>query len=122
MITESEMDGSEVVQHYRDGQRVFRAIDVATGFEAFRGLDLRGIDLSHCIVVGDFRGADLREARFVDANIKTCDFRDADLRNADFSGAALCSAGFTDARMDNAIFTDAYYHNHKLKAGEQPDW
>ncbi len=122
MIIETDMDGAEIVQRYLDGQRVFRAIDVEEGGAAFRGRDLREIDLSHCIIVGDFRECDLRGAKFVNANIKTSDFRGADLRGADLSGAAICSTEWSGADMAGAVFTGAFAHSWVLEEGERPDW
>jgi uncharacterized protein YjbI with pentapeptide repeats len=84
------------------------------------GTCLEGADLSRSFIVASFRGARLRNAKFVDANVKTCDFRDADLTGADFSGAALYDAEFRGANLDGATFAGASAHAHVLGPTEKP--
>ncbi len=113
----------ELLDRYRRGERDFTSSEFDGDHENdLGGSCLDGVDLSGAVVVASFRGASLRDARFVGANLKTCDFREADLRGADFTGAALCATQFDGARLEGARFAGAYYHSHTLKTDDRPDW
>ena len=58
------------------------------------------IDLSgELLITADFRGCDLRRARFVGAVLIGADFADADLTGAEFTGANVDLADFSGARL-----------------------
>jgi uncharacterized protein YjbI with pentapeptide repeats len=113
----------ELVERYQRGERDFVGSDLDGDSENdLRGLCLEGIDLSRSFLVADLRGASLRRARFIGANIKTCDFRDADLRDADFTGAAICATQFAGANVEGATFAGARFHSFVLDGDTKPDW
>jgi hypothetical protein len=126
---------SEIIARYGDGARDFRRLEIAdprpwvevgNRFESasepasFGGAVLDGADFSGAFVCADFRGASLRDCRFVAANVKTCAFDGADLRGCDFTDAAIDAATFDGARMDGATFAGAGAFGHTLKPGELP--
>ena len=112
----------ELLDLYARGERDFAESELDNEpYGDLQGLVLDDADLSRSFIVASFRGASLRQARFVDSNVKTCDFRDADLSGADFSGAALCSTQFTGAIMTGTVFTGASIHSHVLGEGETPN-
>jgi uncharacterized protein YjbI with pentapeptide repeats len=111
----------ELLDRYRRGDRDFSGADLECDHDSdLSGVCLDNADFSHAFLVANFRGASLRGARFVQANVKTCDFRDADLRGADFRGAGLCSALFNGAKLEGSNFAGAYVHSHEFKEGETP--
>jgi uncharacterized protein YjbI with pentapeptide repeats len=113
----------ELLDRYRCGERDFASSELDTDPENdLSRVCLDGADLSGAIVVANFRGASLRDARFVGSNVKTCDFREADLRGADFTGAALCATEFGGASLEGAKFAGSFYHSYSLREGDRPHW
>jgi uncharacterized protein YjbI with pentapeptide repeats len=55
----------------------------------------------------DFRGADLRDISFREADLSYCDFAGANLFNANLSGATLRGVNFAGARLENADLSHA---------------
>src|SRR5262249_24400768 len=111
------------LERYQRGERDFAGSDLdVEPNNDLSGACLDGVDLSHSLVVANFRGASLRGAKFHESNVKTCEFRDADLYEADFTGAALCATTFAGARMDGTDFTGAFCHSYLLQPGERPNW
>ena len=52
-----------------------------------------------------FRFANLRNATFVNGNIKCCDFRDADLSGARFENLSVESSQYARAKTDGLVWT-----------------
>jgi len=111
----------ELLERYQRGERDFSNAELDTDPDSdLSGACLDNADFSHAFLVGNFRRASLRGARFFQANVKTCDFREADLRDADFRGAGLCSALFDGAKLEGSMFAGAYIHSHEFKEDETP--
>jgi uncharacterized protein YjbI with pentapeptide repeats len=72
--------------------------------EIFRGLEI------NCL---DFKGADLREARFESTSLCACDFSGADLR-----GAVFWDCDLRWARFDRAVFGDNSFKRSWLNGAE----
>jgi uncharacterized protein YjbI with pentapeptide repeats len=76
------------------------------------GAQLRRADWPKAFVVGAvLRGANLTEARLVDASMQHVDLRDADLRRANLEGADLRGADLRGADCRGAVFTRADLRN-----------
>jgi len=70
--------------------------------------NLVGVDFREAICSDAvFRCADLRGAKFCNANLKFAVFAGANLEGTDFSGADLTFANFTGANLQDARFTGA---------------
>ena len=102
------------------GERNFEAEDLDDLCHDLQDMNLEGINFSRAFVIANFRGANLKSALFIEANVKTCDFSGADLRQAKFSGAAIDGAIFTAAHLANADFHGATDQGHIFAAGELP--
>jgi len=112
---------AELRRRYERGERDFRGCELDTEPTGdLSGLCLDDADFSQSCFYASFRGASLRNARFVEANVKICDFRDADLTNADFRGAALCATEFTGAILASARFGGAHCYGHTFSDDEKP--
>ena len=112
-----------LLTRYAAGERSFRDTWIEhPDALALDGETLAGADFSAAFLLGSFRRADLRGARFRDANVKTCDFSGADLTDADFRGAALEATTFTGAILTGASFAGAGLWGRVMGAGELPDW
>jgi uncharacterized protein YjbI with pentapeptide repeats len=112
----------ELLERYARGERNFAGSELDEGYGDLSGVCLDAADFSRSSIAASFRGASLREVRFIEANVKTCDFRDADLCGADFTGAGLCATAFSGAKLDRAKFAGAFAHSQTLKNGESPNW
>ncbi len=75
------------------------------------GIDLRDRDL-------DFRGADLRRANFMGADLSDSRFDDANLQQANFQGAWLCDTWFLGADLQNAVFNGAHLGGAKFRGAD----
>lgn len=74
----------------------------------FRAKYLPDMDFSRlCLEEHDFYGANLRRARFRDADLTDANFSGADLRGASFRGADLSGANFSGADLRGANFLGA---------------
>jgi uncharacterized protein YjbI with pentapeptide repeats len=122
IVDERVRTPAEILEQYAQGRRDFREIDISDvgTNSSFRGALLVGADFSHSFIVADFRGADLRESRFIEANVKTCVFDCADVRNADFRRAAIDAATFDGCNFDGAQFEGASCQGHTFAQGELP--
>jgi len=69
---------SYVIEQYKKGQRLFVGLDMQD--ECFDDQNLEGTIFKNCFFYSSFRRANLRGAKFIDSNLKTCDFREADLK------------------------------------------
>jgi len=113
----------ELLQRYQQGEREFAdSVLDADPDNDLSGVCLDGVDLSDSEVIAIFRGASLRGARFVAADVRCCDFRDADLRGADFTEAVLCATEWSGSKLDGARFARAAIHSYRFKEDEQPHW
>jgi uncharacterized protein YjbI with pentapeptide repeats len=113
----------ELLDRYRQGERNFRGAELDQDPNCdFTGACLDGVDLSESWITASFRGASLRGAHFVRANVKTCDFRNADLTGADFRGAALCAAQFSGAITAGIRLEGSFYHSRTFRDGDVPGW
>lgn len=110
----------DILDKYKNGQRNFKDIDVENG--DLRYADLRDISFDGCFLAIDFRGANLRGAKFTNGNIKTCDFRGADLTNAHFENLAVDSADFAGAVNDCTTFKNGFYHCATLQQADFNEW
>lgn len=121
VIERKLLTAQELLQRYAAGERDFSLSEwIDPSGTPLRGACLDGADFSRSFVTGDFRGASLRGARFVEANVKGCEFAEADLTGADFRGAALCRAGLDGAKMEGANFAGAFWHSYEFSEGELP--
>jgi hypothetical protein len=70
-----------------------------------RTLDLNGIDFSKAILENViFNGASLKEARFVEAELRAVQFGRCDVSGANFTGAKLDDVSFRDSNYHEARF------------------
>ena len=113
---------AELLERYKNGERYFVESDFDDKVCDFCNLNLEGVNFSKSYILGDFRGANLRNSDFSNANVKTCDFREADLTNATFENSAIDGAIFKGAILQNTIFSNASFYGCILKEGEIPDW
>ncbi|MEN8119902.1 MAG: pentapeptide repeat-containing protein [Bacteroidota bacterium] len=109
-----------ILDKYNDGQRYFKDIDLNNG--DLSETNLQGISFDNCFLAVDFRGANLRGAKFTNSNIKTCNFRGADLTDAHFENLLVDSADFEGAKADRATFKDGYYHSATLQQADFDEW
>jgi uncharacterized protein YjbI with pentapeptide repeats len=113
---------AELLQRYANGERDFTEAELDDVVYDLRNVTLEGADFSRSFIVADFQGANLKDAKFVSANVKTCDFRGANLQGANFACAALESTQWEGANLQDANFEGASVMSYQLKAGEKPDW
>ena len=102
-----------IVEEYRQGKRYFEDLDLNE--ESFDGQNLEGITFDRCFLYSSFRKANLRNAKFINGNIKTCDFREADLTNAHFENVAIEAAQFRDAKTDGIYFDNNWCYGQVVK-------
>ncbi|HET8890037.1 MAG TPA: pentapeptide repeat-containing protein [Candidatus Angelobacter sp.] len=105
-----QITADELLQRYASGERSFEYIDLLEG-SSLRGAVLAGVifDCSWTSMV-DFREADLRNASFIESNVKVSDFRRADLRGATFRGCVLCGSIWKGAHLDGVTVEDTTYY------------
>lgn len=102
---------STILEQYSQGKRYFEDLDLYD--ESFDDQNLEGIIFDRCFLYSSFCRANLRNAKFINGNIKTCDFREADLTNAHFENVAFESAQFQNAK------TEGIYFNNNWSYGQQ---
>jgi uncharacterized protein YjbI with pentapeptide repeats len=85
-----------------------------------QNMNLEGVNFSNAFLVANFRGANLKGSKFIEANVKTCNFSSTDLRQANFSGAAIDAAVFAAANLEGTNFQGASEQGHVYAAGELP--
>ncbi len=93
---------AEILKRYQNGERYFCDIDMEN--ESFEGATLQGVTFERSFLYADFRGANLKNSKFINGNIKCCDFRDADLTNAHFENVAIESSAFKGAVVEGIYF------------------
>ena len=93
---------------------------ILKGVESVKGITLDGAGLQNAVLAGvdfgeiyfdnnpDFRGADLRNVSFYEADLNGVDFSGADLADANFSKADLTGAIFVNVKdLEDADFSEA---------------
>lgn len=93
-----------ILEEYKNGRRYFEDIDVMN--EVFDNENLEGIIFEHSGIYASFKGANLRNAQFLNGGIKTCDFRGADLTNAKFEFLCIESSAFLGANVEGVYFNN----------------
>ncbi|NHZ41652.1 pentapeptide repeat-containing protein [Massilia aquatica] len=94
---------SEVLAAYARGERRFHGLEIDG--ESFERQVLKDVVFEDCFFYVSFRFANLRNATFVNGNIKCCDFRDADLSGAHFENLSVESSQYARAKTDGLVWT-----------------
>lgn len=110
----------DILEQYRKGQRYF--VDLELENESFDYQNLQNIVFENCFLYSSFRGANLRNAKFINGNIKTCDFRDADLTNAYFENLTVESSQFSGAKTDGIYFDNNWAYGHSVTRADFDKW
>jgi len=103
---------NQVLEEYNQGKRHFTNLDLDN--ESFDELHLEGIIFENCFIGSSFRKTNLRNARFISSNIKTCDFSNADLTNAHFENLSVEAAIFKGALIDGIVFNNNWCYGQLL--------
>lgn len=109
-----------ILEQYRNGQRHFTDLDLEN--ENFENQNLQDAVFDNCFLYSSFRGANLRNTRFINGNIKTCDFRDADLTNAHFENLSVENAQFARAKTKGIYFDNNWVHGQKVTIADFEEW
>lgn len=109
-----------ILEQYQNGQRVFKELDLEN--ESFDGQDLEGIVFDGCLLYVSFRGANLRNARFINSGIKTCDFQQADLTNAHFENLSVERAEFSGSITENTYFDNNWAYGQAVGQSDFEEW
>ena len=100
------MKASEILEHYKDGVRHFKGLHIVG---SLAGESLEDIEFEECSLLINFKGANLKGAKFTKGNIKNANFIDADLTNAKFESMVIDTANFKDARTEGLYFRHNRY-------------
>jgi len=109
-----------ILEQYQNGKRYF--VDLELENESFDNQNLQDIVFENCFLYSSFRNANLRNAKFINGNIKTCDFRDADLTNAHFENLAVESSQFARAKTDGIYFDNNWAYGQKVTRADFDEW
>jgi uncharacterized protein YjbI with pentapeptide repeats len=109
-----------ILEQYRNGQRYF--VDLELENESFDYQDLQDAVFENCFFYSSFRNTNLRNAKFINGNIKTCDFREADLTNAHFENLAVESSQFARAKIDGIYFDNNWAYGQKVTKADFDKW
>ncbi len=109
-----------VVEQYKLGQRYFYDLDIEN--ESFDGLNLEGIVFDRCSLYVSFRGANLKNSKFINGGIKTCDFREANLTNARFENLSIESAQFARSITENIYFDNNSSYSSLVTRSDFEEW
>ena len=101
---EKATSAKSILEKYKNGQRYFFDLDLDSEFESFDDQNLENIIFEECFLFSSFRRANLRNAKFINGNIKLCDFREADLTNAHFENLAVEGVLFARSKIDGIYF------------------
>jgi len=109
---EEYYSAAKILERYQNGERYFCDIDMEN--ESFKWATLEGVTFERCFLYSDFRGANLRNAKFINGNVKCCDFRDADLTNAYFENVSIESTAFKGAKVDGIYFNHNWAYSQEV--------
>jgi uncharacterized protein YjbI with pentapeptide repeats len=109
-----------VLEQYKNGQRYFENLDMEN--ESFEGQDLEGIVFENCSLYISFRGANLKNAKFINGAIKTCDFQEADLTNAHFENLGVESSEFARSKTENTYFDNNWAYGQAVTQADFDNW
>jgi uncharacterized protein YjbI with pentapeptide repeats len=109
-----------VLEEYKKGQRYFANLDMEN--ESFEGQNLEDIVFEDCSLYISFRGANLRNAKFLNGGIKTCDFREANLTNTRFENVCIESAQFARAIIDGIYFDNNSSYGQNVTQADFDNW
>lgn len=111
---------SFILERYQNGQRRFENLDLSS--ESFEGQNLEGIIFDGCLLSANFRGANLKNATFINGGIKTCNFRDADLSGAHFENLSVESSEFAGSKTENTYFNNNFAYGQSVTQDDFEDW
>ncbi len=118
---QSPISVEELVERYEAGERYFRLVEVPDGSD-LRDSTLEGVTFEYAMLSDvDFRGANLRQVRFLNCNVKCSDFRDADLEGTIFTGSLVEATYFAGANLTGVSFAGSFFYGWELKHGDMPD-
>ena len=109
-----------ILEAYKNGKRYFTELDLMC--ENFDDQCLQDIVFEKCFLYSSFRRANLRNAKFINGNIKTCDFREADLTNAHFENVAIEGAQFARSITDGIYFDKNWAYGGEVTQADFEDW
>ena len=109
-----------ILEQYRNGQRYFADLDLNN--ENFDDENLQDVVFENCNLYSSFRRTNLRNAKIINSDIKTCDFREADLRNSHFENLAVESSQFARAKIDGIYFDNNWAYGQKVTKAHFDDW
>ncbi|RFS17877.1 pentapeptide repeat-containing protein [Emticicia sp. C21] len=109
-----------VLEDYKKGKRYFCDLDMYN--ESFDNENLEDIVFDGCNLYISFRGANLRNAKFINGGIKTCDFREADLNNAIFENVCIESSQFVRSKTDDVYFNNNSCYGQLVVQAEFDEW
>lgn len=109
-----------ILNQYQNGQRYFVDLDLEN--EIFDNQNLQDVVFENCFLYSSFRGANLRNAKFINGNIKTCDFSDADLTNAHFENLSVEGSQFARAKTDGIYFDNNWAYGQKVTKADFDKW
>lgn len=110
----------EIIEAYKNGQRYF--VDVEMENENFDGQNLEGIIFENCFLYSSFRKANLKNAKFINGNVKTCDFTGANLTNAHFENVSVEGVLFNGAKKDGVYFDNNWCYGNRVTQKHFEDW
>lgn len=118
MQTQSSRE--QILQMYAQGTRDFSGLEFGSVEINLGSCTLDNANFSGCFIVANFSKTSLKNAKFENANIKTCNFSGANLSHASFQGAAVDAANFSDANLENANFYGASEQGYFYAENEFP--
>ena len=110
----------DLLEKYQQGVRYFDNLYMEN--ESFERQNLEDVTFEDCSLSISFRGANLRNAKFINGGIKSCDFRDADLTNARFENVCIESAQFARSKTDNIFFDNNSSYGQLVTKAHFDEW
>ncbi len=113
----------QILEEYKQGKRYFEYLDLDDDSDGnFEGQDLEGIIFENCSFYISFKGANLKNAKFINGGIKTCDFREADLSNAHFENLAVEGSQFAGSKHDGIYFNNNSAYGQHVSQADFDTW
>lgn len=109
-----------ILEQYQNGQRYFADLDLEN--EIFDKQNLQDVVFENCLFYSSFRGANLRNSKFINGNIKTCDFRESNLTNAHFENLSVESSQFARAKTNGIYFDNNWAYGQKVTQADFDSW